>query len=275
MDLLALVPSGNAWLATVFLLTLRLGATFAMTPLLSSTGVPVTARVFLVIGLAAALSFALPLPALSVRLTDNLALLFTAAFNELAIGMSLGLGIRLAFAAVSFAGHLLDMQVGFSMASIFDPLSSTRSSIITTAFDQIAVVLFFLLNVHHVLLRGVAWSLERFPLGQAWPLHAAMAPLLKQVTAMFVLGFALAAPIVFCILMVELALGVVAHSLPQMNMLVIGFPIKIVVGLVALALWAPEMGGMFTRIYQSIYTTWSQVLASAPVPVRFVSRGWG
>jgi flagellar biosynthesis protein FliR len=218
-----------------------------------------------VLGLSAALSLLLPLPTLGSGLLDNLGLLFAAAFCELALGASLGLGIQLAFAAFSFAGRLLDIQVGFGLVQIFDPLSNVRSSIIGTAFDQLAVLMFFLLNVHHVLLRGLAWSLERYPLGQPWPLSGALLPVLKQVSSLFVLGFALAAPIVFCVLLVELALGVVAQSLPQMNMLMVGLPVKIVAGLLALTMWAPEMGGMFSRIYESIYATWNQVLAAAPL----------
>lgn len=259
-----LLPLGSAWLATVFLLSLRLGATFAMTPLLSSAGIPGPVRALLVVSLAAALSLAIPMPAVSGAVLDNLGLLFTVAFYELAIGVSLGLGIQLAFAAYSFAGRLIDVQVGFGLVQVFDPLTSNRSSTITAALDQLAVVMFFLLNVHHVLLRGIAWSLERFPPGQPLPLAAALMPLLKQVSAMYVLGLALAAPIVFCVLLTELALGVIAHSLPQLNMLVLGLPIKIVVGLLALALWAPEMGGVLHRIHQSIYSTWHQMLGAAP-----------
>jgi flagellar biosynthetic protein FliR len=164
--------------------------------------------------------------------------------------------------AFTFAGRLLDVQVGFSLVRVFDPLSNTRGAVITTAIDQVGVLLFFLLNVHHVLLRGLAWSIERYPLGRAWPLASAVGPLLKQVSSMFVLGLALAAPVVFCLLLVELALAVIAHSLPQMNMLVIGFPIKIVVGMVALALWAPEMNAAVARIYQSIYSSWNQMLGA-------------
>lgn len=255
----------------VFLLSLRVGATFAMSPLLSSA-MPGTAKVLLVLGLSAALSQLLPLPALQPNLLDNMGLLFTAAFSELALGASLGLGIQLAFGAVSFAGRLLDIQIGFGLVQIFDPLSNARASIVGTAFDQLAVLMFFLLNIHHVLLRGLAWSLERYPLGQPWPLSAALLPLIKQVSAMFVLGFALAAPIVFCVLLVELALGVIAQSLPQMNMLMIGLPIKIVVGMLALAIWAPEMGGVLTRIYESIFTTWNQMLAVSPHAVPAMGR---
>ncbi|HSW18709.1 MAG TPA: flagellar biosynthetic protein FliR [Ramlibacter sp.] len=260
----SLVPAlDSSWLATVFLLSLRLGAAFGMTPLLGRAGLPGSARMLLALSLAAALSLALPLTAVPATVTGHLGHLFVAAFSELAIGASLGLGIQLAFAAFSLAGRLLDTQVGFGMGQILDPMSNVKASILTTAFDQLAVLMFFLLNVHHVLLRGVAWSLERFPLGQPWPLSAGLVPLLKQVSAMFTLGFALAAPVVFCVLLVELALGVMAHSLPQMNMLMVGLPVKIVVGVLALALWAPEMGGVFSRIYQSIFSTWSQMLGSA------------
>jgi flagellar biosynthetic protein FliR len=264
VDLSALLPYGSSWLTCVFLLSLRVGATFAMSPLLSAGVMPGPVRALLVLGLSAALSLALPPPALQVDLLDNLGLLFVVGFTELALGACLGLGIQLAFAAVSFAGQLLDTQIGFGLAQIFNPLSDSRGSIVGTAVDQLAVVMFFVLNIHHVLLRGLAWSLERYPVGQPWPMSAALVPLLKQVSAMFLLGFALAAPIVFCVLLVELALGVVAQSLPQMNMLVIGLPVKIVVGLMALAVWAPEMGGVFSRIYESIYTTWNQVLAQVP-----------
>jgi flagellar biosynthesis protein FliR len=263
LDLSALPPHGGAWLVTVFLLSLRVGATFIMTPLLSGRSMPGSARVFLVLGLSAVLSVALPLPTLPSNLLDNMGRLFAAAFSEVVIGASLGLGVQLAMAAFSFAGRLLDVQVGFSLVQIFNPLSNVRASVITTVFDQLAVVMFFVLNIHHILLRGIAWSLERFPIGQPWPLSAAFAPVLKQVSAMFVLGFALAAPVVFCILLVDLALGVMAHSLPQMNMLMIGMPVKIVVGLIALVLWAPEMGDMFSRIYETIYATWHQMLAVA------------
>jgi flagellar biosynthetic protein FliR len=264
VDLSALLPFGSSWLTCVFLLSLRVGATFAMSPMLSARAMPGPVRALLVLGLSGALTLALPLPALPSSLLDNLGLLFVAGFTELALGACLGLGIQLAFAAVAFAGRLLDAQIGFGLAQIFNPISDSRGSIVGTAFDQLAAVMFFVLNIHHVLLRGLAWSLERYPVGHPWPMSAALVPLLKQVSAMFVLGFALAAPIVFCVLLVELALGVVAQSLPQMNMLVIGLPVKIVVGLLALAIWAPEMGGVLSRIYESIYSTWNQVLVQAP-----------
>jgi flagellar biosynthetic protein FliR len=69
-----------------------------------------------------------------------------------------------------------------------------------------------------------------------------------------------------CILLADLALGVLARNLPQMNMLVIGLPVKIVVGLAALSIWFGGMGAAMNRIYNSIYNTWDAVFAAAPQP---------
>lgn len=262
MDVVIAPPVTGAFLMQAFLLSLRLGAAFAFSPLLAATAIPRVVRVLLVAGLSVALTLALPLQPLAPDLLEGAGPLFAAAASELALGASLGLGIQLALGAFTFAGRLLDVQVGFSLVRVFDPLSNTRGAVITTALDQLGVLLFFLLNVHHVLLRGLAWSVERYPLGRAWPLAAAAGPLLKQVSAMFVLGLALAAPVVFCLLLVELALAVIAQSLPQMNMLVVGFPVKIVVGMGALALWAPEMNAAAARIYRSIYSSWNQILGA-------------
>ena len=271
MDISPAWTIAPAWLAHVFLLSLRLGTAFAMSPLLAATAIPQVVRVLVVLGLSAALVEALPLQPLRADLLEQPGELIAAAVSELALGASLGLGIQLALGAFRFAGSLLDVQIGFSMVQVFDPMSNARGAVVTTALDQLGVLLFFLLNVHHVLLRGLAWSIERFPLGRAWPIGAAVTPLLKQVGAMFVLGLALAAPVVFALLLVELALAVLAHSLPQMNMLVLGFPIKIGVGMIVLAMWAPEMGGAAARIYQSIYGTWNEMLGAA-APAR-VERG--
>lgn len=263
----------NSSLVMTLLLSLRLAATFAMTPMLSSRSMPRVARVVLVLGLAYWFSLVLPVAKPPTDLMNNLGQLLSLACLELVLGASLGLGVQLALAAVTFAGRLLDAQVGFSLVQIFDPLSNVRASVITTIFDQLAVLLFFLLNIHHVLLRGFAWSVERFPPGESWALSSGFAPLLKQTSAMFVLGFALAAPVVLCILLVELALGVMSQSLPQMNMLMVGLPVKIVVGLFALALWVPEMGDAFSRIYQSIYYSWNEMLAITSGPTANTGGG--
>lgn len=245
----------------VLLLSLRVGAVLAMTPILYKIPIPNFARAILVLGLSIVVSAGLQADqSLAVLDTGQL---FAAAMSELAFGATLGLGILLAFAAIDLAGRLMDLQIGFGIAQIFDPLSRTQSTLVTSTLNLVALLVFFLVDGHHALLRGISYSIERFPVAQA-PSIATESPLilLAQLNGVFTLGFALAAPIVFCILMVEFALGVVSRNLPQMNMFAFGIPVKTVIGILALSLWSSGMGVIMTRIYGGIYSTWDQIFAA-------------
>jgi flagellar biosynthetic protein FliR len=255
----------SGYLLAVLLLSLRLAAIFLMTPVFAAFSVPATARVLLVVGLAAALTLGLrPQVALQDALSWSAAALLAACATELALGAMLALAILSAFAAISFAGRLIDVQIGFGIAQVFDPVTRRQVPILTSAFDKLGVIVFFLVNGHHALLRGIAYSLERFPLGRPWQIDAAAPWVIKQVGGLFALGFALAAPVVVCLLMVELSLGVVARNLPQMNMFVIAIPLKIVIGIGALALWFAGIGDAMSRVYASIYQSWDAVFAAVP-----------
>ncbi|WP_005034678.1 flagellar biosynthetic protein FliR [Holophaga foetida] len=250
----------SAWLWGVLLLSLRLGAVFLMTPIFAYSGVPMRVRAMLVLGLSVALMpmAGAPLP---TRLLDHPGLLVQACFTEWALGSTLAAAILVAFAAFSTAGRLLDLQIGFGMGQVLDPGTNARMPLVATAYSQVAVLVFFLVNGHHALLRGLAYSLERFPLGQPWPLDAALEPILRQAAGLFGMAFLLAAPVVFCILLVEMVLGAIARSMPQINMLTLGIPLKILVGLATLSLWFAGIGPVMSRVYSSIYRAWDGVMA--------------
>ena len=256
-------------LTNMLLLATRLAALFLMTPVLYAMPLPGTVRLLLVVGLAGAI--AMPLAGAQPAVQDA-GTLVAALVQEVAIGATLGLGVLMAFAGFAVAGRLIDVQVGFGIAQVFDPLTRTQVPVLTSVFGMLGVLLFFLVNGHHALLRGVAFSIERFPLGQPWSVGGAAGPVVAQAAGLFTLGFALAAPVVLCLLLVELALGVLARNLPQINMLVLGIPVKIVAGLLVLSFWAGSMGEVTLRIYRGIYTTWTQLLA-APAPTALPERG--
>lgn len=260
----AAVPDPGFVLA-VFLLSLRLSAVFLLTPVFHAFDVPATARVLLVVGMAVALALGVAPVQTREALSMTPGQLIMASLTEVALGLTLALGILTAFAAISMAGRLIDVQIGFGIAQVFDPVTQRQIPILTSAFDKLGVIVFFMVDGHHALLRGLAYSLERFPLGRPWSVEAAAPWVIKQVAGLFGLGFALAAPVVVCLLLVELALGVAARNLPQMNMFVIGMSIKIVVGLAALSLWFGGVGVAMNRIYSSIYKTWDAVFAAAPL----------
>lgn len=242
---------------TVVLLAVRIATMLLMTPLLAPLQIT-SIRVLLVFAFAIVLTAAFP----QQRIADmpNLAAFFSAVLIEFALGLALGLVIQIAFAVFSIAGRLLDVQIGFGLAQIFDPLTQQQAPILSSFFNQLALLLFFVSNMHHVLLRGLAYSVERFPPGRGWSLSASAPVVMHYAAGLFNFSFGLVAPIIFCILLLECALAVLTRSLPQMNIFAIGIPAKILVGLAALAVWLLTSTNGATRIYSSIFQTWNGML---------------
>ncbi len=255
------------FMTAVFLLSLRLAGLFVMTPVLFGTSVPPVMRGLLVLGLSVALVAGLAnsaaLHAPSKLFDANWGSIIAIAFSEVLLGAILSLGIQLAFAAIAMAGGLLDVQIGYGIAQVFDPVTRRQLPIITSAFNQFAILFFFIVNGHHALLRGITYSLDRFPLGQPWILTDMYGAIMKQLASLFSLGFALAAPVVFCIFLVEIALGVISRNLPQMNMFAMSAIVKVFIGLAAAALWAVGFGSLMARIYQSIFIGWNDIFATS------------
>ncbi len=253
----------NPWIMHVFFLSIRLAGVLLFSPVLYANSMPASVRVLLILSLSIAISLGMsPEQNRPENYPSGVGYLIVAALKELMLGATFAIGVLVAFAAISVAGNLLDIQIGFGSAQIFDPLTQKQVPILTSAFNHIGVIFFFLVNGHHTILRAIAFSVDKFPLGRAWSVDSLAAPVLKQIGVLFSLGFALAAPVVFCVLLVELALGLVSRNMPQMNMFVMGVPIKIVVGLVSLSLWFIGMGSVFNRIYGSIFQTWDWMLST-------------
>lgn len=260
-------------LVALVLMSVRVGALLMLTPVFAAADLPLRVRVLATVALSVALCAGLAadggtaapqLRPLAASALDHPGALLQAAFTEVALGATMAVAVHVAFAAFVMAGRLLDIQVGFGLSQVFDPAFNTTMPVLTSAFSRLATVVFFVVNGHHALLRAVAFSLERLPPGGRWSLDAAALPLLKQVAGLFGLSMSLAAPVVFCLLVTDLALGVLARNLPQMNMIATGIPVKIVVGLVALSLWIGGMGAVMDRAYRGIHVAWDGMLSAQP-----------
>lgn len=246
-----------AWVTAVLLCAMRLSALLLATPVLAALGLPAQLRVILILTLSLSLVSGMQLvPAAPV---SDLPALMRACMNELVVGALMAFGIFCAFAAFSFAGNALDLQIGFNIANIYDPVTHSQSPLIASLLGMLAVVLFFTMDAHHALLRGFAWSLERIPLGAPMTLPEP-ALLVRQFGTVFSFGLLLAAPLLFCLFLVELALAVLSRNLQQMNIFILGAPIKIAVGLVFLALSASHIGTVSKKIFDAIFVFWDGVL---------------
>jgi len=247
-----------AWALAVFFTAMRLGVVLLLSPILAGLSGLVTVRVLLTLTLAVVLVEApggRPGPAALA-----LGPVVSGACNELVIGGTLAFGVFAAFGAFSLAGKIVDVQAGFGMGTVYDPVTRAGAPIFATMLNMLGAVMFFGLDGHHAFLRGLALSLEKVPPGTALGGIPAEA-MLQQFGLMFSLGTALVIPVILCLLLVETGLAFVSRVLPQMNVFVIGIPVKIVAGVTLLALTVLAMGPSMGRVYASIFTYWQKALA--------------
>ena len=246
-----------AALAVVFLIALRIGPLFVLAPVFGAVAIPVRVRVFLALSFAIVLAAALgPVPLTSLAPAQ----LMVAAAGELLLGIAFAFGMFAAFGAFLFGGRVLDLQIGFGVAALIDPATRNQSPLLGTALNLLAVVVFFAVDGHHAVLRALAWSLERLPPGA--PLQSFDAgAIAAQFGVMFAYGLMLVAPAVFALLLLDVALAVVARTMPQMNIFIVAMPLKIVVGLAVLALSVRHMLPAMTKVFDSVPRYWERLLA--------------
>jgi flagellar biosynthetic protein FliR len=245
------------WAFSVFLLSVRLGVFLAMTPILSGSSVPAPIRVLLVLGLTLFTVSALNVAPIAVP--AEIGQLLLAVLTEVAVGAVLAFGIFAAFAAFSVAGTLLDIQIGFGLGTVFDPVTRRQTPVLATAFDLLAVTAFFAMDGHHALMRGIGYSLQQLPPG-AFVASLSVTPVVKQFGVMFSLGIALVAPAVFCVFLAEIGLAMLSRVMPQMNIFVLGIPVKIFVGLSVLVLSMAYLAPVMGKIFLCIFRYWEEVI---------------
>lgn len=234
----------QVWIASWLVMGLRIVPVFAFAPPFSLTKVP---RVFYMLfgfGLAFALIAADP----SRRLADaGMRTLLPAAAGELVLGGTLVLVMQLCFAALYLAGRLIDIQAGFGLATVIDPVSHTPSPLVGTLFAYAAGALFFSMGGHIELLRLLALSLDAAPLGQ-WHMPESLDHVAAFVSAIFVVGMGVAGAAALVLFLIDMAIAMLSRTVPQMNVLILGFQVKTIALLLALPVCFGGGGALMLRM---------------------------
>lgn len=241
----------------MFLVSLRIGVLLMMSPIFTSLNGFVTVRVLLTLVLSATLVSGMHIAPGAVDLSIGPVLL--AAVLELAVGVTLAFGVMASFGAFSVAGKILDVQSGFGIGSVYDPVTRAGAPMFSTMLNMLGVVVFFSMDAHHAFMRGIAFSLERVAPGSGF--HSLdPSAVIAQFGLMFSLGVSLIIPVMLCLLLVEVGLAVVSRVLPQMNVFIVLVPVKLVVGIVLFALTVSVLAPSMGRVYAAIFHFWEEVL---------------
>jgi flagellar biosynthetic protein FliR len=185
--------------------------------------------------------------------------LLSAALSEVMVGGLLAFGVFAAFAAFMVGGRAIDMQIGFGVANLIDPISRTQAPLLGTAMNLMGIAVFLAIDGHHLLLRGFAVSLDRVAPGSGL-FEVSVPALAAQFGVAFSLGLAMAAPVLVLLLLIDLGLSVMSRTMPQWNVFFVSMPLKIFAGLTILALSVPHMGTVMNALFRSIFSFWDRVL---------------
>lgn len=182
---------------------------------------------------------------------DNLYQFIGYVTTEVLNGFFLGYITYLALNVIQIAGSLIDVQIGLSMATIYDPQAGEQTSLIQKLFYWIAICMLFVTNGHHLLLNGIFKSFETIPIGTL-PIMDNFQYILSLFVKYFGIGFQIALPVVFTLIMTDLILGLISRSVPQLNVMIIGMPLKLLIGIVVILLFLPFLSNQLSKIISNL-----------------------
>jgi flagellar biosynthetic protein FliR len=171
---------------------------------------------------------------------------------EVFIGVVIGFTVRFIFAGVQFAGDMIGFQMGFSIASVFDPSTSQEVSIISEFQYMMVMIIFLFVDAHHIFLTAMV---DSFRILRLQDIHISQEFFHRLVTLsgdVFVIAVKISAPIVAVLLFVNVGLGVIARTVPQINVFIVGIPLQIAIGLIFLGLTAPIFLKVVLHLFQGL-----------------------
>ncbi len=227
--------------AAFLLIFTRVTSFFIMMPLFSYRTIPAIFKVGLGFFLALLMVHTTEAPLLEL---DGFYILLI--IKEVLAGLLLGFIAYLIMSAIQVAGAFIDFQMGFAIANVIDPQTGAQSPLIGQYLYILGLIFLLTVNGHHLLLDGIYYSYQFIPIDQMWiPFgnDAMVEYVVKSFSMMFLIAFQMAIPIVGSIFLVDVALGIIARTVPQFNVFVVGLPLKIGVSfIVMLAVMAVILG---------------------------------
>lgn len=240
------------------LMFMRISGLFFIVPIFGARNVPTIFR----IGLGLLITFLLfqfyNLPP-NLEIDSFLEIGFVA-LSELVIGLLLGYISLLAFSSLIMAGQIIDTHLGFGIVSLFDPQSGMEVSTLGRFYNILSMIIFFSINGHHTLILLLIRTFDIIPLGDFRIDFNVFYSLVGVFIYFFLFAFIFSIPIIAAVIMIEVIFGIIVRTLPQMNIFVLGIPIKIVLGLLAIYLLMPIYSGVKVNMFDEMFTIMQSII---------------
>ena len=220
----------DTYIVGFILLFFRFAALFIAVPIFSHQNIPVNIKTAMAFFFT--IVFYSSMPPLAIAI--NIPTILVAILGEFMFGLAIGIVLLLAYNVITFAGGLISFMMGFSMASAIDPQSGISMPIISQFLSLMGLMILLSMNLHHWMLLYIAESLKSVPLGGFLMSENLFHYIIHAASNMFLVGFMIAFPIIALSWLADAIFGMLMKTMPQFNLLVIGFPIKIAVAFAVL-----------------------------------------
>lgn len=212
----------------------RVAGIMVFAPFYSSSAFP--AQIKVILPLIVALTLAPMVPQSLIPSEFGMVQVIAAALGEALIGMVLGLTASFIFGGLQLAGQIIGFQLGFSLINVIDPQSAVETSVISILNNFIGLTLFLLVNGHHWFFQAISESLQYLPAGGVQLKGPLVEEVLRLSGQIFVSGLRIAGPVVAVTAISDVVIGMIGRAAPQINILIVGMPVKTLVGLAGLSI---------------------------------------
>ena len=226
----------------------RTSAIVAFAPLFGAKNIPTAAKALIAFSLS--LVFTGILSPLDVARTENSLALMMQIAGEATIGAAVGFAASIIFEVIIFAGYIIDYMIGFGFINIVDPQSGASISLFAFFYSFFGLLLFLSVDAHHILIEVMVRGYELIPPFDLAMHEQSLHYFIRLTSAIFYTGFQISGPIFIVMFMIDFTLGMISKTVPQLQILVVGFPIKISLGLIAISVALRPMSNFIISLLE-------------------------
>lgn len=241
------------------LVMIRYVGLFITTPILSSGAYPNRLKIAIAFFLGVATA---PMVAANYQVDypDHIFLLFGDIIRELGIGLTLGFLVLLVFTSVQLAGKFIDTKMGFAIVNVFDPVFNVSGPITGQFKNILASLLFLMIDGHLIIIEAVYSTFEKIPPGEFIINSQGWQFIFRSMGDIFIIAFMIALPVIGTVFMADVIFGFLARSIPQMNIFIVGLPLKILIGIFILMLSLNLSFYYFSELFTELFQDLSRMI---------------
>lgn len=258
------LPFSFDWIWSIMWTLLRVSGFFIVAPFWGHRAIPPAIKIPVILALSVSIG---PIVAgLGPVQPDSLWTAGGWALREVMIGGLIGFCFATLFWAIRMAGDLIGLQMGFSIVNVIDPSSTEQVSLIGEFKYILAMLILLILDGHHLMIAALVDTYKVAPIGGGQFGNATLDAVIRISAATFVSAIKIGAPVIITLLLTDVVMGIVSRTVPQMNIFIVGFPVKIGVGFLILSASLPFLTQIFGRSLWQIQADTQRVIAALAHP---------